>query len=94
MTAKDQLLSAIEQAPESLIQQVLDFFLFLQARQAVRAFPNAAEGQGRLPQEAAAVFEKIMEISDRASQLPVLDDRTPDQILGYNAAGLPDSYQS
>ena len=32
MTAKEQLLQAIEQAPEPLIEEVLDFLLFAQAR--------------------------------------------------------------
>lgn len=52
--------------------------------------PQGEFEQRELLGEAAGVFQKIMEISDRASQLPVLDDRTPDEILGYNAAGLPE----
>ena len=34
-------------------------------------------------------LERLKEISRRASQLPVLDDRTPDEILGYDETGLP-----
>lgn len=32
--------------------------------------------------------EKIMEISRRCAALPTLDDRTPDEILGYDEKGL------
>lgn len=34
-------------------------------------------------------FERMMEISDRCSKLPVLDDRTPEDIIGYDEFGLP-----
>ncbi|HVP03966.1 MAG TPA: type II toxin-antitoxin system VapB family antitoxin [Solirubrobacteraceae bacterium] len=34
-------------------------------------------------------FEDIMEISRRAATLPVLDSRTPDEIIGYDEHGLP-----
>ncbi len=32
MTAKEQLLKAIEQAPDPLLEEVLDFLLFIQSR--------------------------------------------------------------
>ena len=37
----------------------------------------------------AAVFATIMEISQRCSRLPDLDQRTADEILAYNTAGVP-----
>ncbi|NEP15469.1 MAG: type II toxin-antitoxin system VapB family antitoxin [Leptolyngbya sp. SIO4C1] len=36
------------------------------------------------------VAASIMAISDACSSLPVLDDRSADEILGYNAIGLPE----
>lgn len=33
--------------------------------------------------------ERIMEIAREYSRLPVLDDRTADEILGYDENGLP-----
>lgn len=33
---------------------------------------------------------RIDEIVARVARLPVLDDRTPDEIIGYNENGLPD----
>ena len=33
--------------------------------------------------------EEIMEISERCSALPQLDDRTPEEILGYDSEGVP-----
>ena len=34
-------------------------------------------------------FNRIMEISERCSKRPVLDDRSPDEIIGYNEFGVP-----
>jgi len=34
-------------------------------------------------------LERLKEISRRASKLPVLDHRSPDEILGYDETGLP-----
>ena len=33
--------------------------------------------------------EEIMAISERCSALPQLDDRTPEEILGYDSKGVP-----
>lgn len=33
--------------------------------------------------------EELEEIADRCSRLPILDPRTPDEILGYDENGLP-----
>ena len=33
--------------------------------------------------------EKLMEIGRRAAALPVYDDRTPDEIIGYDENGIP-----
>jgi hypothetical protein len=35
-------------------------------------------------------YEKLMEIVERCSKRPILDDRSPDEILGYNDQGLFD----
>jgi antitoxin VapB len=37
----------------------------------------------------AALLEDLADIRRRWSALPVLDDRTPEDILGYDAHGLP-----
>ena len=34
-------------------------------------------------------FDRMMEISNRCSRRPVLDDRSPDEIIGYDEFGLP-----
>ena len=33
--------------------------------------------------------DQLREIADRFSKLPVLDPRTPDEIIGYDEDGLP-----
>ncbi|HEV2132260.1 MAG TPA: type II toxin-antitoxin system VapB family antitoxin [Longimicrobiaceae bacterium] len=35
------------------------------------------------------LLERIREIQKRFSELPVLDPRTPDEIIGYDEYGLP-----
>jgi len=35
------------------------------------------------------ILRRIKEISDRCAALPVLDDRTPDEIIGYDEFGVP-----
>lgn len=35
------------------------------------------------------MMEAIREIQERVAKLPVLDDRTPDELLGYDENGLP-----
>jgi len=42
-------------------------------------------GRGR----ATAVREELAEIRRRCAALPVLDPRTPEEILGYDERGLP-----
>ena len=37
----------------------------------------------------ANVQHRLRRLADEARRLPVLDDRSPDDILGYDAHGLP-----
>jgi antitoxin VapB len=37
----------------------------------------------------AILLEELAEIRIRWSAMPVVDDRTPEEILGYDAVGLP-----
>ena len=37
-----------------------------------------------------SMAERLAEIAKRCRHLPVLDERTPEQILGYDESGLPD----
>ena len=43
----------------------------------------------RTPAEIDAIVEDAMEIVRHAASLPVLDDRTADEIIGYDEFGLP-----
>lgn len=42
---------------------------------------------GRVPD--VTLREDIRRIQERVASLPVLDDRTPDEIIGYDEHGLP-----
>lgn len=48
-----------------------------------------AEALSRTAPTVDAKLQRLKEISHRASRLPVLDDRSPDEILGYDDAGMP-----
>ena len=37
----------------------------------------------------ASLAEELMEIGKRCAALPRLDDRTPEEIIGYDEHGLP-----
>lgn len=39
--------------------------------------------------EDVTLEQDLREIQERFRQLPVLDDRTPDEIIGYDEYGLP-----
>ncbi len=43
----------------------------------------------RAQQDSRPLVERIMEIGRHCASLPLLDDRTPDEILGYDENGLP-----
>lgn len=51
----------------------------------VPAMPAAAAAPA-----AAEIRDRIRALQDEAARLPVLDPRRPDEILGYNDAGLFD----
>jgi len=40
-------------------------------------------------QRAAVLVEQMHEMARRVKALPVLDERSPDEILGYDETGLP-----
>lgn len=45
----------------------------------------------RSPQvDADRIVERVMRIAARIASRPILDSRTPDEILGYNDIGVPE----
>lgn len=49
---------------------------------------ESLRGQG-VPAQAKPTVEEIMSIAHHFSSLPVLDDRTDDEIIGYDENGIP-----
>lgn len=41
------------------------------------------------PVEGAALARELLRIQQRYVALPIVDDRSPDEILGYDDPGLP-----
>ena len=54
-------------------------------RQALRENLARSERRNLSPH----LMEKLLEISDHCAALPVLDNRTEDEILGYDEYGIP-----
>jgi antitoxin VapB len=59
--------------------------LTVAVREALRVRLRRVEGRSAAPR----LRETLREIRQRASRLPVLDDRPADDILGYDEHGLP-----
>ncbi len=64
-------------SPDEVIRQALED----RARSSGIALPDRPR---RSPS-----FDRMMEVSDRFSALPVLDDRPADEIVGYDDIGVP-----
>lgn len=47
-------------------------------------------GRVRRDREGMSLADRLVAIGRECAALPVLDDRTPDEILGYNEHGLPE----
>ena len=54
-------------------------------REALRERLRRVEGRG----EPRQLRERLREIGERCAALPVLDSRSPDEILGYDDSGVP-----
>lgn len=54
-----------------------------------RAVKEALLEQVTRQREVQRVLKSVQEISEHFMSLPVLDPRTPDEILGYDENGLP-----
>jgi len=50
---------------------------------------NALRERLSFRQRNASLDKVIREIQERVAKLPVLDDRSPDELLGYDEWGLP-----
>lgn len=73
MTAREQLLREIEQAPEAMVQTVLDFFLFVKQRQQLKT-----ESSQAAEPEANGVLDLLEDIEGIQSQVPEVEwDNVP-----------------
>jgi antitoxin VapB len=54
-----------------------------------QAITKALEDRLAQQRELVRMRQVVKEISDRVAALPVLDPRTPEEILGYDENGLP-----
>lgn len=75
--ATERLARAVAEATGKPVEAVV--------REAIEAKAVAAG----LPPRRKGDFETLLAIARRAASLPVLDPRTPDEIIGYDEFGLP-----
>jgi antitoxin VapB len=52
--------------------------------------PEVHKLAAELPEDNERVIRRVMEIAQRIASLPVLDPRTPDEIIGYDEHGVPE----
>lgn len=67
-------------SPAEAVRQAIE-------REVAQSAPPAP--RPRTPEEQAALYERLMEIARQAQALPVLNDLTEDEILGYDEHGIP-----
>jgi hypothetical protein len=71
MTAKDQLFLEIEQAPDELIEEVLDFLLFAKARRSQKnqqLSPNGTSEAAQVPEATKRSEQPIWELFEEFTQ--------------------------
>ena len=71
----------MQQLPPEFLVEVGDFVEGLLQRK----FDETTQDQD--PKD---LLQEILSIGKSCSELPLLDSRSPDEILGYNAEGLPE----
>ena len=73
MTLKQQLLQEIEQIPEPLLPQILQFIQALKPQQ----------------NKPHSLTQQLDTIAQRCASLPRCDNRSTEEILNYDEQGLP-----
>lgn len=53
----------------------------------IMLMPEKEETQSSAPQQ--TLKERLLAIGQRCAALPLVDQRTPDEILGYDDSGMP-----
>jgi antitoxin VapB len=74
----DQLARALAQRTGETLTEVV-----------VNALRERLEREQRKDQTGESLAEDVMEIGRHCASLPLLDQRQPDEILGYDGNGLP-----
>jgi hypothetical protein len=85
--------TTLEPAAERLVEQIAQKTGKKPAEVLTAALMAHARATGALPQFASSSeerFNAMLVIANQAAQRPVFDSRTPGEIIGYNAFGLPE----
>lgn len=80
-----QLMDSLRELPPERVGQVRDFIDFLRYREATE--PGNAQTVQR---QVSSKVDVLNAIALRCASLPLLDERSDDEILGYNELGLPE----
>ncbi|NJO43024.1 MAG: hypothetical protein HC769_16940 [Cyanobacteria bacterium CRU_2_1] len=74
MTNREQLIKEIEQAPDALVEEILDFCLFVKQRQQAKATASAASSQ---PQT-SGILDLLERVKEIQAQVPAEEwDKLP-----------------
>ena len=83
-----QLVSITGKSEEALIKMAIAKLLELEPD--ILAIETSTERHtSNIAKENLSMKEKLLEIARSFNSLPTLDNRTPDEIIGYDENGLP-----
>jgi len=73
MSAKEQLLNEIEDAPDAMVEEILDFCLFLKQRQQAKAEKSVSQKP-----QASGILDLLERVREIQSQVPAEEwDKLP-----------------
>jgi len=90
MTVLQSIQEHVEHFPPEKQVEVLDFVLFVEQRLKSVEEYRSDEVQAGVAVQQPELAEELLAIGRHCAASPLLDKRTPEQILGYNAQGLPE----
>lgn len=86
MTLKEQLLKEIEQAPESLVEEVLNFLLATKARQTQKTLEKKTSSSSQTTETSLEASKPIWEVADEI--IALLPKKALDELPTDGAAEL------
>lgn len=83
----------VKTLPDFKVQEVLDFILFLKTRNEDNELQDIVTAQEQPLSDPhkpyTNLISEMLKIGNNCASLPLLDNRTIEEILGYDESGMP-----